>query len=320
MMIVQDRIYGRQEINEPVLVEIINDNSFQRLKGVSQLGLPDRYWIKKGFTRYEHSIGVLILLMKLGATLEEQVSGVVHDISHSSFSHIADWVFKQDDARNANEDFQDNQMTAYLAQYSNIPAILHKHNYFTSTIINLKSFSLLESDLPSLNADRLDYSLRELYYNGNKKLSKAIWGSTINLNGKVAFTSLKYARCLATEFLRMQSNHWGSQEGVRRYTIFAEILKNLLHEQVITKDDLFTKSEDALLSTINTTKHSNTLKTFKPRITHKPIRNDLVRKKFRYIDPQIFIRNRIYTLSKVDNQFKRSLREHKAINKRGILV
>lgn len=64
----------------------------QRLKGISQFRIPDKYYFKDNYSRFEHSIGVMVLLGKLGASQEEQIAGLLHDVSHKAFSHVYDWV------------------------------------------------------------------------------------------------------------------------------------------------------------------------------------------------------------------------------------
>ena len=85
-MKIEDRVYGEEEIREKVLVDLINCKSIQRLKGLAQFGLPDEYYHRNGFSRYEHSLGVLIFLRKFGTDLNEQIAGLLHDVSHTAFS------------------------------------------------------------------------------------------------------------------------------------------------------------------------------------------------------------------------------------------
>lgn len=47
--------------------------------------------------RYDHSVGVMLLIRMLGGTLEEQIAGLLHDVSHTAFSHVADYVFENRD-------------------------------------------------------------------------------------------------------------------------------------------------------------------------------------------------------------------------------
>ena len=79
-MKLNDSVYGEEEINEPVLLELINSKPVQRLKGISQMGLPKDYYHRPVFSRFDHSVGVLILLRRLNANLREQIAGLLHDI------------------------------------------------------------------------------------------------------------------------------------------------------------------------------------------------------------------------------------------------
>ena len=118
-ILIHDRVYGKIEIEEPVLIELINSKPVQRLRKIEQFGIPSEWHCFPGFKRFEHSVGVLILLIKLNAPLKEQIAGLLHDVSHTAFSHVVDWVFG---ATTTNEDYQDLIHEKILIQ-SEIPKI-----------------------------------------------------------------------------------------------------------------------------------------------------------------------------------------------------
>ena len=138
-MKIKDLVYGLEEITETVLIELIESAPIQRLKEIAQLGLPDEYHYRGGFSRYEHSVGVMILLRRLGANLEEQIAGLLHDVSHTAFSHVVDWVIGDPEK----EDYQDEN---HLKMIKNpvLPSILEKFGFDYEIIANHKNFSLLE--------------------------------------------------------------------------------------------------------------------------------------------------------------------------------
>ena len=82
-MILKDDVYGEEKIQESVLINLINSKPVQRLKKISQFGIPKEYYHKETFSRFEHSIGVLILLRRLGANLEVEC----HEARLASGSH-----------------------------------------------------------------------------------------------------------------------------------------------------------------------------------------------------------------------------------------
>ncbi|MBM3255849.1 MAG: HD domain-containing protein [Candidatus Moranbacteria bacterium] len=91
-MIYTDRIYGKIKITEPIILELINCPSIQRLKGIDQAGYSKPWFSGIPRTRFEHSMGVFILLKKYNACLEEQIAGLIHDASHLTFSHAKDML------------------------------------------------------------------------------------------------------------------------------------------------------------------------------------------------------------------------------------
>ena len=61
-MLYSDRVYGKVEISEPVILELISCPAMQRLKKIDQAGYFHPYFPGTQHTRYEHSLGVYILL------------------------------------------------------------------------------------------------------------------------------------------------------------------------------------------------------------------------------------------------------------------
>lgn len=95
-ILVKDILYGNF-IVEPVLEALINSKAVQRLKNVHMAGpayLTNSLWNE---TRYEHSIGVMLLVRKLGGSIEEQAAALLHDVSHTASSHTVDIVLGNKD-------------------------------------------------------------------------------------------------------------------------------------------------------------------------------------------------------------------------------
>ena len=141
-MIYQDRVYGQIKIEKPLILELINHPLMQRLKGVNQSGYYEPFLSKESYSRFEHSVGVYILLKKFDAPFREQVAGLIHDFSHSVFSHCIDYVFSN-----------------YILS-SDLPIIFKKYHLDIKFLLDEKNFPLKEKDLPDLCADRIDYTLR----------------------------------------------------------------------------------------------------------------------------------------------------------------
>lgn len=158
-----DTFYGKMEVQEPVLLELIESPPFQRLKSIHQYGVAYYTTFPEEYNRYDHSVGVFAILRANHATLEEQIAGLLHDVSHTAFSHVGDWVFGKE---NQDKDYQ-NDIHAQYIERSGLAEILNRHGYSTEQILpHEELFPALENSLPNLCADRIDYNIQGAYYQG----------------------------------------------------------------------------------------------------------------------------------------------------------
>ncbi len=149
-MQIEDQIYGSFEL-QPVFQELIQSRLFQRLKGIHQGGAVIIADPSISLTRYEHSIGVSLLIKKLGGSLEEQLAGLLHDLSHTAFSHLVDYVLGYE-----NEDYHEQIFAEYISD-PEIVEVLSRHGFDYRSFLDLEKFKLLDYPMPSLCADRIDY-------------------------------------------------------------------------------------------------------------------------------------------------------------------
>lgn len=308
-MIVNDPIYGKAKIESKVIIELIKSAPFQRLKKIAQYGIPDKYYFIKNITRFEHSIGVMILLKKLGAGEKEQIAGLLHDISHTAFSHVIDWVIEKG---GGDENYQDKQHKNFIN--SNILSrILKKYKFNPEEIFAYKDFGLLERPLPMLCADRVDYSLREFPKND----AKFCIDKLLVIENKIVFENKKSAKLFALSYLSIQENHWGGFEANARYFIFANLLRYALDEKIIKFGD-FWKFDKYIIEKLKKSKDEKILKTLKV-LRNKSLRKYkmskiLQKRKFRRVDPLFLENGKLVTLSEKDKHFFKILQRAKKDN------
>jgi uncharacterized protein len=309
-MLIKDKVYGDEKINEDILIELINSGTLQRLKGVSQQGLPQNYYHRPVFSRFDHSVGALILLRRLGADIEEQIAGLLHDISHTAFSHVVDWVLGDP----TKEDYQDNNHMS-IVENSNIPTILEKYGFDYKKIANIESYSLLEKSAPSLCADRFDYTIRELKDLREDELVELCVNNLINLNGQMVFKTKESAELFANAYLKLQKEHWAGNEARARYYILADALKKAIESGIITKEDLM-KTDQFIINILENSKNNEILEKIDMLKNGFEIKEDNegieLKKKFRYIDPEVLTEEGIINLTKISLEYKDALEKEKA--------
>ena len=130
--------YGPVEVEEPVILELIESPIFQRLKAIHQYGVSYYTTHREEYTRYEHSLGVFAILRAKNASLEEQIAGLLHDVSHTVFSHVGDWIFGKNEQ---DKDYQ-NSIHQHFLEKSGLAQILRKIRFFSRSINSYgRSFS-----------------------------------------------------------------------------------------------------------------------------------------------------------------------------------
>lgn len=154
-----DTFYGPLEVEEPVLLELIHSAPFERLKDIHQYGVSYFTTHREPYTRYAHSLGVFAILRRQNASLETQIAGLLHDVSHTAFSHLGDWLYGKE---NQERDYQNSIHEVFLEK-SGLAAILKQHQIPIAHILP-ESCPALECPLPNLSADRIDYNIQGAYY------------------------------------------------------------------------------------------------------------------------------------------------------------
>lgn len=239
----KDRIYGEVKIEEPVILDLINSPSMKRLKGVDQHGHFEPYFPNTAFSRFEHSVGVFILLKKFNASLSEQIAGLLHDISHTVFSHVADFIFH--DGAGEYQNFQDDELENFIEK-SEIPEILRKYGINYKDILDDSKFPLKEKELPDLCADRIDYFLREA-----KNVKKAIQQEVDEfidnftiINNFWVFKDKDIAKKYAYLFLDINNFFWSGLETAVMFKTMGELMKYAMESGIIKREDLFTTDRE----------------------------------------------------------------------------
>lgn len=320
-MFVKDRIYGLVRIDEPVLVELLKSSPVQRLKKIEQFGLPRKYLIHqaKPFTRYEHSVGVLLLLRNLGASLEEQVAGLLHDVSHLAFSHLVDWVI----ADPKTEGHQDSIHQSFITKPP-LSAMLAKYGFDPAKIANHKGYKLLDREIPDLCADRIDYAIREFKDWADPSLTNRVIPDLVIVQGQLAFRNIKTAEKFAKSFSKLLIKHWNSPDIIRRYHLLSYILKIGLQKKILSENDFY-KNDGFVLKKIGKDKELRSLLALlekrKLRIPDSfPTKGTVVVKKFRYVDPHVLCEGKLVRLSSLKPGYKKLIEKNRALVQQGIII
>lgn len=308
-MIYNDRVYGKMEISEPVVLELIGTPAMQRLKGVGQFGYKHMGLSASLYSRLEHSIGVYLLLRKYSASLPEQVAGLIHDVSHGVFSHCLDYAL--DEGSEKEQNHQDNILKSFIKK-TRIPAILKKYGLNTDDILNDKKFLLKEKSLPDLCADRIDYCLRDglVFKEIEPRNAKYLLNGLFIGGNEWIFKDLSSAEKFSRLFLKLNRVYYAGIASARMFRTAGDCLKYALKKKYIIKKDLFTTDSEVLKKLKSHLEQDQILKLLFQRMDGQiKIRNNpknydaRVFCKSRIVDPLCEYRGKIKRISEIDKKW-----------------
>lgn len=175
LKVMRDPVHGYIHVRYQVIWDLINAPEFQRLRRIHQLGGSFQVYHGAEHSRFSHSVGVYEVARLMLEWVEglqnlsefERVAvlcaALLHDIGHGPYSHSFESVSKTN-----HEEFTDR----IILEETQIHKILKKAHpklpQFVADIIAHRSENKLLTQMISsqLDADRMDYLLRDSYFTG----------------------------------------------------------------------------------------------------------------------------------------------------------
>ncbi|MDF9844694.1 MULTISPECIES: HD domain-containing protein [unclassified Paenibacillus] len=173
----KDPVHNYVHVQETIIWRLINTREFQRLRRIRQLGTSYLTFHGAEHSRFSHSLGVYEITRRIISQFERSgykdwmpeeslltlCAALLHDLGHGPFSHSIEEAFEMN-----HEDWtcriilEDTEITAILKDVAEdfpqkVASVISK-TYEHEIVVNLVS--------GPLDADRMDYLLRDAYYTG----------------------------------------------------------------------------------------------------------------------------------------------------------
>ncbi len=186
--VIKDPVHGVMQFSDKEnswIKPFINHPHFQRLRHIRQVGMADLIFPGAVYTRFNHSLGCCYvssqIANKIGLIDEEKqlviLACLLHDIGHGPFSHAFEGLFTNKCIRHEEwtpSFLKEFQHTDFLEKYNHenpeFPLNAEKFEAIEQMITHRYTKNKLLSDIVSsqLDADRLDYLLRDSHFCGVK--------------------------------------------------------------------------------------------------------------------------------------------------------
>jgi HD superfamily phosphohydrolase len=239
---------------------------------------------------------------------------LLHDISHTAFSHAGDYVFTR---KTLKDSYQDDIHAWYL-KTAGIDNVLQKHGIsFESVLYKSGSCSMLEQELPDICADRLEYNLQ------GGLCEKILTPEDVDMilmdlsfsGGRWYFKTLAVAKKFAPVSLHLTQNVWGSPVAHCMSAFFVMALKRAIEIGLVSRDDMHFGVDNDIWEKLSASDDEK-IKTYMAMTIKAPVlaftqhcpgdSTITFSAKFRGIDPWVMTDAGLKRLTAIDSGFKTS--------------
>lgn len=174
--VMRDPVHGYIHVDLKVVWEIIACKEFQRLRRIHQLGGIFQVYHTAEHSRFAHSLGVYEIVRRMIEEIDDlkyylsdyekmcvMLAGLLHDVGHGPFSHAFEAISQE-----KHEEFS----IRIIEEESEIHQVLVKYGQtLPSDVANIIAYNhpnkiLNQLISGQLDADRMDYLLRDAYFTG----------------------------------------------------------------------------------------------------------------------------------------------------------
>lgn len=173
--VLRDAIHDYIHVDHLIIWRLINSQEMQRLRRIKQLGGTYQVFQSAEHSRFVHSLGVYQVVRKMLETecLDDVLSdydklcvmcaGLLHDIGHGPFSHSFEGVFDEN-----HEDITVRMILEESEVHDILISLYHELPQDVASIIQHTHPNriLIQMVSSQLDADRMDYLLRDSYMTG----------------------------------------------------------------------------------------------------------------------------------------------------------
>ncbi len=240
------------EIPAPIL-ELAASPSIQRLRdvgmncGCEYTSFP--IFARPGhYHRYEHSLGVALIVWHFTSDLKQAVAGLLHDIATPVFAHVIDFVqgdyIKQEATESATREI--------IEEDKDILSILDQYRLSVNDVCDYHLYPIADNDSPRLSADRLEYTLGNILHYGFDTYDTVdrIYRDLVILTAEDGMPEIGFRHDeAALEFAHLArrcSELYISPEDRYAMQRLAEIIRDELSEHILSEKNLYATEQQVI--------------------------------------------------------------------------
>ena len=235
------------------LLEFMTTKEMLRLKDVGmncgcEYSNLKEFTMRHPYSRYDHSVGVALIIWHFTGDMKQSLAGLYHDIATPVFAHAIDFLNKDYLKQESTED----KTYDIIQNSTEIGVLLEKYGLSIHDIDNYHLYPIADNDMPRLSADRLEYTLGNLYNYGYVELDdiKRYYenisvGINEDNNKELIFNSIDIAIDFIKNAFKTFEIYVSDKD---RYSMqcLADIVKYALNQNALTMENLYGCETDVI--------------------------------------------------------------------------
>ena len=258
------------------------------------------------YSRYEHSIGVSLIVYHFTHDKKQTVAGLLHDIATPVFAHTIDF-YHQDHLKQESTEFDTKKI---IEQDPFLVSLLKKYGLTIEEVCNYHLYPLCDNDSPQLSADRLEYTLGNMYSYGFctlKEIQNLFNDLKVNdLENEIIFKHEELAYFFTKHMLQC-SHVYVMDEDRYAMEYLSHLIKKAIEKNVVSESDFYLKEKEFIDLLKKDQEIKNLWENYQKlnKVEHRE-KNDYfcvkVFAKKRYIDAYVENKGRIATINQDINK------------------
>ena len=110
------------------------------------------------YSRYDHSLGVALIVWHFTGDRAQAVAGLFHDVTTPVFAHVVDFL----NGDHLHQESTEAGVAACLEASPEVMALLRRHELTVEQVCDYHRYPIADNDSPALSADRLEYTMGNL--------------------------------------------------------------------------------------------------------------------------------------------------------------
>ena len=267
------------------------------------------------YSRFDHSMGVALIVWHFTGDVQQTLSALFHDISSPVFAHVVDFI----NGDHMKQEFTEEGTYEIIRSSSEIQTILSSLSLTAEDVCDYHRFPVADNDAPYLSADRLEYSCCNMIRYGfvsSNEVQQYYDDLFVGINEdgspELMFSSEENSLGFAQAALQCSQVYVSDEDRFSMQSL-ADILGNAIHEGILTKNDLYTTEPMVIQKLKETRKYRAEWERY--RSYCRMLRSDVpvlgkpwikVPSKKRFIDPYLSGKGRVSLLSSEFRQLRDS--------------